>query len=538
MTMIDACRKIIKDNHLDIKSRVLCMQFRRYLHSGKKRDKRCIFDEETELLFVSILEGMSLLNRCLDRCTFIEHVATFAKRGDEWNASNWYSGFLSRHRDKISAKALQALSQARFDTTHIDVFQDFADSYLNLIDQKHIQNDLIFNCDETRISLNGRYKKLKGIESQSKPLNSFIEPTNYPCARYIPFINSNKVFMQVFVLPTECDVKIRLPLIKTKYYHRRGKPHTYYCFTNTGYVNTECWLKILTKFCDNLKLEQNLRNKMLLMDNLAIHVNPKAISLLMENHIYPLYFPTKSTHVLQPCDDLVFQALKSKMTKEYRKKVIGQSKYEPVCLNLLRNYENFTNVITPEVIQQSWDDCGLIPPNCEKIIERGKLLNGAPKLKTIYDEITAMFMNIIKDALDGDDSEVFPIPKDVNDPILPEDFVEKIKQERDKLIPHKEQMPPRVSKSKRSRKKNEEKDDNNKSANFQCFCHLHSILNSAPINKETEWVTCNICNLFRVCEDCDKRTPELMREHEFVCYPLLVVNKLAPEKKRPRRATS
>ena len=225
---------------------------------------------------------------------------------------------------------------------------------------------------------------------------------------------------------------------------------------------------------------------------------------------------------------MVFQALKSKMTK----------KYEPVCLNLLRNYENFTNVISHEVIQQSWDDCGLIPPNCEKIIERGKLLNGAPKLKTIYDEITAMFMNIIKDALDGDDSEVFPIPKDVNDLILPEDFVEKLKQERDKLIPHKEQMPPRVSKSKRSRKKNEEKDDNNKSVNFQCFCHLHSILNSAPINKKIKWVIYNICNVFRVCEDCDKRTPELMREHEFVCYPLLVVNKLAPEKKRPKRTTS
>jgi len=48
-------------------------------------------------------------------------VATFAKRGDQWNASNWYSGFLSRHQDKISAKTLQALSQARFDTTHIDV---------------------------------------------------------------------------------------------------------------------------------------------------------------------------------------------------------------------------------------------------------------------------------------------------------------------------------------------------------------------------------------------------------------------------------
>ena len=99
-------------------------------------------------------------------------------------------------------------------------------------------------------------------------------------------------------------------------------------------------------------------------------------------------------------------------------------------------------------------------------------------------------------------------------------------------------MPPRVSKRKRSRKASEKKDDNNKSENFQCFCHLHNLLDSAPINNKTEWVTCNICNVFRVCENCDKRTPELMREHEFVCHRLFVLNKLAPEKKRPRRAPS
>ena len=145
MTMIDACMTVIEDRHLDIDGRALCMQFRRYLDNGKKRDKRCIFDEETELLFVSILEGMSLLNRCLDRCTFIEHVATFAKRGDQWNANNWCDDFMIRHHDKISTKALQALGQVRFDTTHIDLFQEFGDNYLSLLEQKHIQNNLIFN---------------------------------------------------------------------------------------------------------------------------------------------------------------------------------------------------------------------------------------------------------------------------------------------------------------------------------------------------------------------------------------------------------
>ena len=37
-----------------------------------------------------------------------------------------------------------------------------------------------------------------------------------------------------------------------------------------------------------------------------------------------------------------------------------------------------------------------------------------------------MFMNIINDALGGDDSEVFPIPKGINDLLLPEEFIQKL----------------------------------------------------------------------------------------------------------------
>lgn len=68
-----------------------------------------------------------------------------------------------------------------------------------------------FYCDETRISLNGKYQKEIGIESNQKQLYSFLEPTIYPCASYIPFINNSK------------------------YYTRKDKTFTYYCFTKTRY---------------------------------------------------------------------------------------------------------------------------------------------------------------------------------------------------------------------------------------------------------------------------------------------------------------
>ncbi len=62
--------------------------------------------------------------------------------------------------------------------------------------------------------------------------------------------------------------------------------------------------------------------------------------------IYPLYFPTKTTHILQSCDDGVFQSFKSYINLNYQKQMMSARKYEPICLNLLKNYEELTNVLT------------------------------------------------------------------------------------------------------------------------------------------------------------------------------------------------
>ena len=166
---------------------------------------------------------------------------------------------------------------------------------------------------------------------------------------------------------------------------------------------------------------------MLLMDNLVMHVSEKIINLLIKQYIYPLYFPSKTTHILQSCDDIAFEYFISNITTNYRKQVICAIKYEPICIIFVGNHYGLIILLTLEIITRPWYGCEFFYPNQYKIIERRSLLKGKEKVKTICNEIVVILINIINNVLRDDDSEIFPIPQGINDQILHEEFIQNLK---------------------------------------------------------------------------------------------------------------
>jgi hypothetical protein len=47
-----------------------------------------------------------------------------------------------------------------------------------------------------------------------------------------------------------------------------------------------------------------------MLDNLSAHISPESIELCIQKNIRPAYFPTHSTHFLQPADNLVIATFK------------------------------------------------------------------------------------------------------------------------------------------------------------------------------------------------------------------------------------
>lgn len=529
-TTIEACREIIKENKLSISPRALQMQYYRYCANGKKFDKRCLFDSQTELMFVALLESFSLVNRALDRSTFLAHVSTIKGLDSSWNGSGWYNNFMSRHSQNLSQKTLKALSNERFNVHLQDEIEEFANNFEKIILNKKIPTKLIFNCDETRIALSPRKIQIKGIESRKKIMNSFIEPKNYPCASFIPFINQNHIFMQVIVLPNKNVSNIGYSLSKSRYYTRSNSTLTYYCFTPTGYLNGDIWFQILKKFVENIRKHEKNSNIMLLLDNLSFHTNLATTELCIKNNIVAMYFPKYSTHITQPCDGLVFLNLKKDFRIKYRKKLISTSKNHAICLDLLNEIEDSSKVVTADVIARSWSDCGIIPFDKHKIIERGKKFNGTIESKTIYDDITKMFINVINTCFDNDSDESFPLPTGINGLFLPDEFVDILRKKKNEIAFNKQIKEQNKRKKQLDGNAIKKKQKFNYQENMACFCGLHNRLKSPETNEKTKFHTCIICNDFRICDSCYSNCPEYIILHESDCKKMMKLIKAKSKK--------
>lgn len=530
-TTRDACRYIINKYDLNLSEKALCMQLYRFQSNGRKFDKRCIFKAEEELLFVAILESFSLINRPLDRQTFLSHVEAYLNLGHPWDASKWFRDFLNRHKHRISVKVVKSLTHNRFSSISIDYVNEFIKDYEKILVEKKIDENLIFNADECRISFVPKKMQIKGIESISKPMHSYIEPGNFRCATYIPFFNKSKIYFQVIILPSDGKTKVNISLSKYRYYTRNGIIPTYFATTTSGYLDSKTWVEIIKKFIEIIKNHEKNKNILILLDKLAIHSSFESVELLIKNRVHVLYIPAHCTHFLQPADQFVFSSFKQHLRKKYRKRMVMLRNQDKICLDLISNIDEVTIRITEDVIKASWATTGLIPFEKEKILNRTKSFNGSTKNVTIYDNFRDILMNIISECTGTSNTVGFIIPAGVTKPLLPDEFVKEIEkhnteiQNRNKITSLKRKMVDKNNLKLNKKRKISEV------VNLTCHCGFHSKIKSRQISKKTKFYECKSCKSFKVCEDCDKQCPEYLISHENDCpYFLKLVKQTANQK--------
>lgn len=518
---LSACSQIIKKYNIDISSRALYMQFHRFESNGNKIDKRCLLDATGELLLVSILEAFSLINMPLTREVFLTYVAQLMGYNQTWDGSSFYKNFLKRHKNIINTKTLQSLSGKRFQPTLEKEVDELADNFNSLVKKYQISDDFIINCDETRVNLNPRNMKIKGIESKIKRSNTYIEPKRSFGATYLPFVNRNRIIMQVVILPYKKFSSKHIPLTKSQYYVRRNSTITYYTTTTTGYVDKSCWDRIIHKFLEVIRNVEKKENILLLLDNLGIHNSLESITNCINNKVHLLYLPKYTTHFMQPCDQYIFLNFKKSLRNKYRRKLIMSDKDKDICLELIENIENINNIITKEIIESSWEKIGLIPFSKDVMITRAKEFIGNVKSTNIFEEIRNVFVNIINDALDITPNDDFPCISEISELLLPHEFVEKMKEFKQELINKNKKKSNKKRKLQSEEAEALKKQKTSTSGNIQCCFGLHDKIKSPKINVNTKWQSCSHCLGFKVCDSCDSYCPEYLYMHEESCEKLI-----------------
>ena len=530
--VIAVCREMKSKYHLSMNARAINMAFNRFSKNGQKFDHRCLCSADEELMLVHLLEAFSLINRSLDRATFLEYVAKAKKLGECWDGSCWFSKFLKRHNSRLGVKTLKGLASQRYNPSSIDAVKDFIKDFETLVKEYKIMENNWINADETRICFNIDKMVIRGIESKRKVLNSFLKPTKNAGATYIPFISRSSIQMQVLIFPTKNVSGIKLSLTKTRYYTTRSKIPTYYCTSETGYANSSLWILILEKFAALMKNKFQNQNYLLLIDNLSCHCNIEVINMCKKNNIHLLYLPPYTTHYLQPLDQFAFANLKNQSRVKFRRNLISASKSTSPSLDLLENLKGVTNSISESTIARSWQETGIIPWNPTLILQKAKNVNGDIKAPTAFDIVGDMFVNILNDLFYTSDTEVFPIPKDINKVLIAEEFIKKMQEQKDKS---KQINNSNVSK-KRTRKNLDEvplkKSINSLENNVLCCFGSHNKIGSSPVSKSTKWKHCRYRCGFKVCLQCFKFIPEYLIYHEETCQQFLNKIKANPTKKQ------
>ena len=134
-----------------------------------------------------------------------------------------------------------------------------------------------------------------------------------------------------------------------------GIPNNWKLSTSAkGYMDSELFYNWL----ENVFVPNCGRNRpvLLIMDNLGVHMSPKAIDIARSNNIELLCLPAHSTHLLQPLDVRVFHLVKSNLAKSAGRLGYQVSKISRAQMPNLINYSlSMLSVFDARGIQDNWN---------------------------------------------------------------------------------------------------------------------------------------------------------------------------------------
>ncbi|KAL2082586.1 hypothetical protein ACEWY4_022404 [Coilia grayii] len=277
----------------------------------------------------------------------------------------WWSRFRARH-PTVASRRPNSIEAERVHGATVARVDELFHICQALYDQHGFRGtpELIYNCDETGFGDKGSPRKRvlcgKGqrtVYAQQVTTRDHITVHCCACAagEVIP----------PFVIFEKC--------LPSTAYSLEGPPNALYGVSDTGYMDSDLFLKWLQHFVRYARQERPL---LLFMDQHEAHVGTGVVDFCRTNQIEVVCLPSHTTHVLQPLDVSVYGPLKAAFTDMAR------------CLGLVRGNlnlgkRNFTPVLkvaleqacNPNNIRSGFRKTGLFPLD-RKAVDGSKLVKG------------------------------------------------------------------------------------------------------------------------------------------------------------------
>lgn len=321
-------------------------------------------------------------------------------------------------------------------------------------------------------------------------------------------------------------------------------------FTDTGYVDNDCFELIASDFRETWALHYPGLHALVLGDNLGVHVGNCAnvVREGLAKGFHHCFLPPGTTQWSQPLDNLLFARVKTeiRLSVSRTKSLSAFSDSGTLPFSIVEFvYSKLQNIFTPALVKASFEVCGVYPFSYDVVLDLAAA-NHRHDLPEGSTPRRIEMMNLVKDYLGAQKKEASELtastlrvkPRRPRRSFTPQDLIDQQKEEEEakeranveKEVRAREREEKRVrneeekvrgaveKKRKREETKQASEDAKRRRAEDRkarsCKAGCGGVYRSG-----NSWTGCEHCETHWICPKCWKSEPSkrMMKDHERKC---------------------
>jgi cytochrome c553 len=327
MTKSDACRESLKTMNCE-ESRLAKLRGRldTALKPPTPSKRKTLLSPLQEDFVTSLATAFSVTSNALSKQD-LRIIARAAGNLPEIPSTGWVQSFGKRHKKNINFREGRKSHKKVILSGVLQNVGEWTKETGNILKGLALDDSLVFNIDETRAL--PRFEAKAMVSSSLSAENQYQcnpENTLYTLVTCIS-ADGSVLFCLYIWKQTEKKKSLNQSLYVPEIVEKRkirsiDSYPTYFALAPSGYMNGELWQETMKIFVDLVSERQGLgrlKQAVLFLDGCASHLKEFTHAELVKKNIFSIYFPSNTSHVLQPLDGQPFALYKSSVGRSAQK---------------------------------------------------------------------------------------------------------------------------------------------------------------------------------------------------------------------------
>ena len=361
----------------DLKEETVRSRARYVPRTSKARKDRTKLGKVIETFLVHLIVAFSTHLIGLTKSMLIS-IATMFTGGGPRLTRRWLKGFMARHRSEIKARVGKQSHKRKVLIKAFGVIQEWLQEQKVVAVKEAWKPHLVFNIDETKALPSELRAQLLCTTNMTEAQYQLVQDsTLYSMVSCIAADGTTLFVLYIFrksQAKTLQDQPIYVPE-EVKYPNTRSSINYPIFFSTTpcGYMNGELWKETLKIFIRLTGRRQGLGKQdpaLLYVDGCSSHLKSFTPDELCKHNITVSWFPSNTSHILQPADGAYFASYKRVLQEVIaRANIIDLLQGDSLKKSsLLCSLEAERRASEPSIIRASFEKRGIFPFDEAKIM--------------------------------------------------------------------------------------------------------------------------------------------------------------------------